>query len=483
MNKQIRRVVIAFGIMFLAMLVNVQYVQVLNAKTLNSRPDNQRTILDSYGRERGPILVGGEPVAESVATKDALKYQRKYTDGELLAHVTGFYSSVYGSTGIEHSQEDILSGNDDRLFVRRLVDLVTGEQPAGGSVLLTIDPAAQKAAKDALGDKVGAAVAIEPKTGKILAMVSSPSFDPNELAVHSVAKQQEAWSKLTSDKQQPMLNRATQARYPPGSTFKLVTAAAALSSGNVQPDTLLPSPHVLDLPQTTHKIENDAGETCGAVNNQLSLLNALKTSCNTTFAQLGMDVGDQALRDQAEQFGFGTKPLAELPGVTSVFPDKLDQPQLALSAIGQYDVAATPLQVAMMSAGIANGGEVMRPYLSAVVRGPDLRPIEITRPQVYSRAVSADVATQLTQMMEAVVNGGTGTAAKIPGVRVAGKTGTAQSAPGRAPYAWFTSFAPADNPQVAVAVVIEDANIPSRDVYGGRVAAPVAKAIMRSVIQ
>ncbi len=486
MNKPIRRVVIAFGIMFLAMLLNVQYVQVLNATELNRRADNQRTQLDAYSRERGPILVGGEPVAESVATKDALKYQRKYADGKLYAHVTGYYSSVFGSEAIERTQDGILSGNDDRLFVRRLVDLITGEQPAGGSVLLTIDPAAQKAATDAMGDKTGAAVAIEPKTGKILALVSTPSYDPNLLAAHSVSKQLEAKRELDADKDQPMLNRATQARYPPGSTFKLVTAAAALSSGKYQVNTMLASPRVLDLPQTTHSIENDGGETCGAVNNQLSLLNAMKVSCNTTFAQLGMDIGDQALREQAQKFGFGSAPLTdEVRNVSSVFPDKLDQPQQALSAIGQYDVAATPLEVAMVSAGIANGGEVMKPYLSAVVRGPDLRPIEITRPQVYSRAVSADVASQLTQMMEAVVtgSGGTGSAAQIPGVRVAGKSGTAQSAEGRAPYAWFTSFAPADNPQVAVAVVIEDANIPAQDVYGGRVAAPVAKEIMQAVIK
>ena len=484
MNKQIRRVVIAFGLMFLAMLVNVQYVQVLNASQLNKRSDNQRTQLDAYSRERGPILVGGEPVAESVATKDALKYQRKYADGKLYATVTGFYSSVFGSEGIERTQDGILSGNDDRLFVRRLVDLVTGEQPAGGSVLLTIDPAAQKAATQALGDRTGAAVAIEPKTGKILALVSTPSYDPNELASHSVNKQLAAKKELDADKKQPMLDRATQARYPPGSTFKLITAAAALSTDKYHTDTMLASPRVLDLPQTTKSIENDGGETCGAVNNQLSLLNALKVSCNTTFAQLGMDLGDQALREQAQKFGFGSAPLIdEVRNVTSVFPDELDQPQLALSSIGQYDVAATPLQMAMVSAGIANGGDVMKPYLSAVVRGPDLRPIEITRPEVLSHAVSSEVASELTQMMEAVVDGGTGTEAKINGVRVAGKTGTAQSTEGRAPYAWFTSFAPADNPQVAVAVVVEDANIPANDVYGGRVAAPIAKAIMQAVIR
>ena len=483
MNVPIRRVIIVFGLLFLALLWNVEYVQVIQAGSLSKRPDNRRVLLDEYSRERGPIIVGGDPIAQSVETKDSLVYQREYSDGPLYGHVTGFYSSIYGRTYLEESENSILAGTDDRLFVRRVIDLATGREPSGGSVLLTIDARAQKAADKALGNKVGAAVALDPKTGRILAMVSHPTYDPNKLASHSSSVQQKAYQTYVNDPKNPMLNRATRQRYPPGSTFKLVTAAAALSSGNYSPTSVLASPKVYDVPQTTHDIKNWNNSDCGATKGQLTMTEALAVSCNTTFAGLGVALGDDALRDQAEKFGFNTVPMEDFPNVQSIFPQNLDVPQTALAAIGQYDVAATPLQMAMVSAGIANGGEVMRPYLSAVVRGPDLRPLSITRPEVASRAVTPEVAAQLTQMMEAVVDTGTAGNGKIPGVRVAGKTGTAQSAPDRAPYAWFTAFAPADNPQVAVAVVIEDSDTVRDDVSGGKLAAPVAKAIMQAVIQ
>lgn len=482
MNKPIRRVTVAFVVMFLALLCNVEYVQVLKANSLSTRPDNKRVLLDEYSRERGPILVGGDPIAESVPTKDALKYQREYSDGPRFAQLTGFYSSIYGRSDIEQTQNAILAGTDNRLFVRRVIDLVSGREPSGGSVLLTIDPKAQAAADVALGNNVGAAVAIEPKTGKILAMVSHPTYDPNKLASHNAATQQNEWKSLLADKADPMLNRATQSRYPPGSTFKLVDAAAALSTGRYKPSSVLPSPKILDVPQTTKDIHNEDYSTCGATNSKLTMTQALAVSCNTAFAGLGLKLGQDALRTQAQAFGFGEYPLTDLPGTSSVFPSNLNPPQLAQSAIGQFDVAATPLQMAMVSAGIANGGEVMKPYLSAVIRGPDLRPLSITKQEVLSRAVSPAVARELTKMMEGVVTNGTGQAAQISGIQVAGKTGTANSAPGRKPYAWFTSFAPANNPQVAVAVVIENANIPRSEIAGGRLAAPVAKAIMSAVI-
>lgn len=483
MNVPIRRIIIVFGLLFLALLWNVEYVQVIEAGSLSKRPDNRRVLLDEYSRQRGPILVGGDPIAQSVETKDALVYQREYADGPLYGHVTGFYSSIYGRTYLEESENPILAGTDNRLFVRRVIDLATGRNPQGGSVLLTIDARAQKAADATLGDKVGAVVAIEPKTGRILAMVSHPTYDPNKLASHSASTQQKAYQTYINDPKNPMLNRATRQRYPPGSTFKLITAAAALSSGDYTPTSMLPSPKVLTVPQTTHTIKNENDSTCGAVKGQLTMTQALSVSCNTTFANLGMKVGANALRDQAEKFGFNSTPMDTFPDVASVFPQQLDVPETALSSIGQYDVAATPLQMAMVSAGIANGGQVMRPYLSAVVRGPDLRPISITRPQVLSQAVTPQVASELTQMMEAVVASGTGRNGQIPGVRVAGKTGTAQSSPDRPPYAWFTAFAPADNPQVAVAVVIEDSDTVRDDISGGKLAAPIAKAVIKAVVQ
>jgi len=482
-NVPIRRIIVVFGLLFLALLWNVEYVQVIEAGSLSKRPDNRRVLLDEYSRERGPILVGGDPIARSVETKDALVYQRVYADGPLYGHVTGFYSSIYGRTYLEESENPILAGTDNRLFVRRVIDLATGRNPQGGSVLLTIDARAQKAADTALGTKVGAVVAIEPKTGRILAMVSHPTYNPNKLASHSASTQQKAYQTYVDDQTDPMLNRATRQRYPPGSTFKLITAAAALSTGDYTPTSSLPSPKMLPVPQTTHTINNENNSTCGAVKGMLTMQQALAVSCNTTFAGLGMKIGASALAVQAEKFGFNSSPMATFPDVTSVFPQQMDMPETALSAIGQYDVAATPLQMSMVSAGIANGGQLMRPYLSAVVRGPDLRPISITRPQVLSQAVTPEVAAQLTQMMERVVASGTGKNGQISGVRVAGKTGTAESAPNRPPYAWFTAFAPADNPQVAVAVVIENSDTVRDDVSGGKLAAPVAKAVMQAVIR
>jgi len=481
-NVPIRRIIVVFGLLFLALLWNVEYVQVIQAGSLSKRPDNRRVLLDEYSRERGPILVGGDPIAQSIETKDALVYQREYADGPLYGHITGFYSSIYGRTYLEESENPILAGTDNRLFVRRVIDLATGRAPQGGSVLLTIDSRAQKAADTALGNKVGAVVAIEPKTGRILAMVSHPTFDPNKLASHSALTQQKAYQTYLADKKNPMLNRATRQRYPPGSTFKLITAAAALSGKGYTPTSLLASPKVLPLPQTTHTIKNENDSNCGTTKAVLTMQQALAVSCNTSFAGLGMKVGANALRDQAEKFGFNSTPMDTFPDVASVFPLQLDVPETAQSSIGQYDVAATPLQMAMVSAGIANGGQVMRPYLSAVVRGPDLRPISITRPQAMSQAVTPQVAAQLTQMMEAVVSSGTGKNGQIPGVRVAGKTGTAQSSPDRPPYAWFTAFAPADNPQIAVAVVIEDSDTVRDDVSGGKLAAPVAKAVIEAVL-
>jgi len=483
-NVPIRRIILVFGLLFLALLWNIEYVQVIQAGSLSKRPDNRRVLLDEYSRERGPILVGGDPIAQSVETKDALVYQRKYAEGPRYGHITGFYSSIYGRTYLEESENPILAGTDNRLFVRRVIDLATGRAPQGGSVLLTIDARAQKAGDTALGNKVGAVVAIEPKTGRILAMVSHPTYDPNKLASHSPSTQQKAYQTYVTDPKNPMLNRATRQRYPPGSTFKLITAAAALSSGKgYTPTSMLSSPKVLTVPQTTHTIKNENDSSCGTTKAVLTVQQALAVSCNTTFAGLGMKVGANALRDQAEKFGFNSTPMNTFPDVASVFPQQLDVPETALSSIGQYDVAATPLQMAMVSAGIANDGQVMRPYLSAVVRGPDLRPISITRPQVMSQAVTPQVAAQLTQMMEAVVTSGTGKNGRITGVRVAGKTGTAQSSPDRPPYAWFTAFAPADNPQIAVAVVVEDSNTARDDVSGGKLAAPVATAVMKAVLK
>ena len=276
-------------------------------------------------------------------------------------------------------------------------------------------------------------------------------------------------------------SRAIKELYPPGSTFKLVTAAAALSSGKYTPETKVHSPAELPLPQTTVPLVNENGRNCGGSDNA-TLTVALRNSCNTAFGTIGLDLGPDALRDQAEKFGFGERQLPELGAVASQFPTDPNQPQTAQSAIGQFDVRATPLQMAMVAAGIANQGDVMKPYLVQSVRTADLKTVSETKPESLHQAITPEVASQLTAMMVDVVENGTGKPGQIDGVQVAGKTGTAQTSKDKPPFAWFTSFAPANDPKVAVAVMIEDANVARDDISGGALAAPIAKSVMEAVL-
>lgn len=486
MNKPIRIMAVACLVMFLALLMNATYLQYFDAGNLNSRSDNSRVRDAEFSRKRGPILVAGSQVAESVPSKDQFKYQRTYPQPYKYAHETGFFSYIYGDSGVEQSENQILSGSDPRLFVNRLVDMVSNNQPQGGSVSLTLDPKAQTAAYDgiqALGSHTQAAVvALEPSTGRILAMVSNPSYDPNQLASHNFKAVTQAWKRLNADPTQPMVNRAIQEVYPPGSTFKLVTAAAALQSGKYTPNTQVPGGSVLKLPQTSNTLPNENGVSCGG--GTITLTQALAVSCNVAFGSVGLDLGPTALKREADRFGFGHSYLSGLGGqAVSVFPDHAEGPLAAYSAIGQYEVRASPLQMALVAATIANQGQGMVPYLVDEVRAPDLSVLDKTNPTpMPQRAMSASAAASLTQMMVAVVDHGTGTTAQIPGVQVAGKTGTAQSAANRAPYAWFVSFAPADNPKVAVAVLVQDAGVARDAISGSGLAAPIAKSVMEAVL-
>ena len=493
MNRPIRNLALGCLVLFLALLINVTYLQYWQADDLTSlskHPDNRRVLDEAFSRPRGAIVVKGKEVAQSKKSNDQYKYQRIYPQGREYAHITGYFSRDWGVGGIEATQNSILSGQDSKLFVNRLVDLVGNDDPQGGSVSLTINPKAQQAAYDglrALGDNVsGAVVALEPSTGKVLAMVSNPSYDPNRLASHDFTAVSRAHQALLASKARPLDNRAIETVLPPGSTFKLVTAAAALESGKFEPDTMVPGGSKLPLPQSTKYLINENGGSCGG--DKITLTRALQVSCNVAFGSVGMKVGADAIRSTAEKFGFGQRYFYDLDDsltrqATSRFPDNPDAAQTALSAIGQFDVAATPLQMAMVASGIADNGTVMKPYLVDEVRSHDLEVVDKTNPSpLTSNAISAATARKLSDMMVAVVDNGTATNAQIPGVKVAGKTGTAQSSADRPPYAWFVSFAPADNPRVAVAVLVEDAGVARDAISGNGLAAPIAKSVMEAVL-
>ncbi|HZA05922.1 MAG TPA: penicillin-binding protein 2 [Propionibacteriaceae bacterium] len=478
MNKPIRRVAFVAMIMFGLLLANGTYMVIVRQSALAAEPQNRRVRDAEFAQDRGAILaVGPTEIARTEPSDDNFKFQRMYPSGELYAPITGFYSYDHGRTALEATYNSQLAGTDDALFVRRLIDMVTGRAPQGGSVQTTIVPKVQRAAAEALGDQKGAVVALDPQTGAVLAMVTSPSYDPNDIASHDIAAADKAYNRLANDPDRPLANRAAREIYPPGSTFKLVTAAAALAEGRTA-DSRVESPDRLRLPATSTFLGNSTN--CGG--ERITLTQALRVSCNTAFANLGLEIGQDKLREQAALFGFDRRHLPDVGGAASRFPDKLDNAQLALSSIGQFDVAASPLQMAMVSAAIANDGVLMDPYLVSMVQAPDLKPLETRKPKVLSKPMTPEHAAELQQMMAVVVRNGTGRNAQISGVEVGGKTGTAQSDPKRKPFAWFTSFAPLDDPKVAVAVIIEDADIPRDDIAGGRLAAPIAKAVMRAAL-
>lgn len=470
MNRPIRRVAFVAMLMTLALLVNVCVSYLVRQDSLNANAQNRRVTDAAFAQDRGAIMVGNTAVAETVDSKDQFKFQRTYPGGELYAPVTGYFSYLFGSSELEQTYGAQLSGNDDSQFVNRLIALATGAKPKGASVQTTLNAKAQRAAAQALGDLKGAVVALDPSTGAIKAMVSSPSFDPSDLATHDLSDSQKAWKKLNADDDKPLSNRATREIFPPGSTFKVIVSAAALDAG-YEPDSQLDTSSY-KLPGTNTTIST----TCG---DSQTLKRALELSCNSAFARLGVKLGADALRDQAEKFGFGTKPLSDIGSVASRFPDEIDTPQTGLAAIGGYDVAATPLQMAMVAAAVANDGVAMQPYLVESVRSADLQVLSQTRPSQLRVATSSADAAKLKQMMIGVVQNGTGWRAQISGVTVGGKTGTANSDNVRTPYAWFIAWA--EDPSVAVAVFVQDAEMPNTDVAGGRVAAPIAKAVIEAL--
>jgi penicillin-binding protein A len=489
MNKPIRTISIFCLLLFLALMINATYLQYYRAGALEQDPRNRRVLAASFSGDRGAILVGREAVAESVESGDQYEFQRRYPQPFKYSHVTGWFS-YFSQTGIEQSQNDVLSGDDSLLFVTRLVDLLSNSTPKGGSVQLTLDPGAQDAAFEGLealpGEAEGAVVALQPSSGKILAMVSSPSYDPNLMASHDFGAVADTARRLGSEESEPLLNRAIQTTLPPGSTFKIVTAAAALESGKyADSDSLVPGGATYQLPLTSGPsgVVDNGGRDCGV--DQIPMIQAMEQSCNTSFAPLADELGVDAMREQAEAFGWNSTYLEDLPlQAPSAYPEDMDAAQTALSGFGQSSVTATPLQMAMVVSAVANGGIAMRPYVVDEVRSPELDVLDKTEPSELSRAVSASTAEELKEMLVSTVSNGTASPAAIPGVDVAGKTGTAESGQANVPpYAWFVSFAPADDPQVAVAVMIEKADIPRGEIAGGTVGGPIAKAVMEAVMR
>lgn len=477
MNRRIVRLATLTLVLFGALFVNLNVITLLLADDLVNHPANRRVIVREYGIERGPIVVGDQAVAFSEPTEGELRYRRRYPEGPAFAHLTGYYSIVLQRSGLEAALNEELTGRPTEVVAQNLGELLGGRDRPGNAVELTIDPRAQAAAIAALDGRTGAVVAVDPTNGAVLASVSNPSFDPEPLSSHDRREIAAAWDALRDDPAQPLIDRTRQELYPPGSTFKLITAAAALELG-LQPDTRFPDERVFDVPQTSADIGNLGGGFCGD-GIEVTLTEAFAASCNTVFARLGVELGAEALVDQAERFGFGRPVPFELDVVASRIPpaSQLDVPATAQSALGQRDVRATPLQMALVAASVANGGQLYAPHVLGRVRdpdglqlaGPDIRP---WRDGALTGApVSARTAQLLREMMITAVESGTGRAARIDGVTVGGKTGTAQTGDGP-PVAWFVGFA---GDRVAVAVVLPDSG---DDATGGRLAAPIAREVM-----
>ncbi|MEU2064464.1 penicillin-binding transpeptidase domain-containing protein [Streptomyces sp. NPDC013455] len=484
MNKTIRRASVFSLLLVLALLVRATWLQYYDGQALADDNDNRRNAIATYSRPLGNIIVAGDAITGSARTKGSdLAYKRTYEDGELYAAVTGYASQAYAPTQLEGIYKDLLNGTDNRL--KTVMDTVTGRRADPGNVLTTIDPAVQKAAYRALGDNKGAAVAIDPKTGRILASVSTPSYDPSSLTDANTAGK--AWKSLNADEDKPLTNRALRQPLPPGSTFKLVVAAAALEDGlyaNVDQHTRSPDPYT--LPGTVRPLEN---ENKSAPCENASIRVALQYSCNNVFGKMAVDLGQDKVKAMAERFGFNDDERdVPVRAYASVYPSGMDKAQTALTGIGQFDVTATPLQMAMVSATIANGGKLVSPHMVSQITdsGGDVL-------QDYDDAadteevISSSTAEQLQSAMRTVVKDGTGTNALIDGVTVGGKTGTAQHGENnsKTPYAWFTSYAKSDGngKEVAVAVMVEQSDAARSEVSGNGLAAPVARAMMQAAVK
>lgn len=487
MNKSLRQLFTAVVVLFLILGASSTIITAIKANQLNADPRNRRALYHEFGTPRGSILASdGTVLAKSDPVNDAFSYQRVYSNGPVYAPVTGYLSiSQNSDRGIESSRNNLLSGEADALFWQKIKSLFTGTENKGASIETSISTKLQTLASQLLQGKDGAIVVTEPKTGRILAMVSSPSYDPNQLALHNTLEVNKTYASLTSDPANPMLNRAISQLYPPGSTFKTVVAAAALESGKYQPDTQIPAGASFTLPGTSTALTNVESVANGS-DGKISFEDALAYSSNTAFAQLGISLGDSTVDQQAAKLGFGSPIVLDgsdstgmpMKAIASSFPTGVSADKVGLASIGQGDTQVTPLQNALIASAIANGGTLMRPTLVDRVRANDLTVLSETKPQVMSQAFSEDTANKLTQMMEAVVTK-ENTNLSISGVKVAAKTGTAQIGVNNSSIdGWVIGFAPADNPKIAISVVVHNT-----DVLGSYAAGPIMKSLMQEALK
>ncbi|EGX61475.1 secreted penicillin-binding protein [Streptomyces zinciresistens K42] len=484
MTRHIRHAAFFCALLMIALLVNAARIQLFKARTYDDNIANRRTTIARYGQPRGDILVDGRPVTGSQDTGEHLRYERTYTNGPMYAPVTGFASQMYGTTLLEATEDGVLAGTDPLLSPFPVWSGAARDRHPGGDVATTLRGAAQKAAFEGLEGRKGAVAAVEPSTGRILALVSAPSYDPSALSGNGSSVPR-SWSTLNRDRDKPMLNRAVRKTYPPGSTFKVVTAAAALDAGVIEDvDKPTRSPDPYTLPGTRTRLTN-ASEGC----ENAALRKAFEWSCNTVFAKLGVEVGAERMAATAQAFGFNRADLRIPYSVArSTFDREVDRAQLALSSIGQFNTRATPLQMAMVAAAVANGGQVRTPYLVERTTRAGGGTVSTAGSSPVRQAMRPSTAARMKELMVDVVREGTGTGAWIPGATVGGKTGTAQHGLGNSgtPYAWFVSWAQGDHdaePKVAVAVVVEDADPDRGEISGGGDAAPIARSVMEAVLK
>jgi penicillin-binding protein A len=483
MERQIRQVAIVLLVAFVALFIQLNYIQIFAAERIAGNPANVRALLQEYSIKRGDIVTyDGVRIAHSQTTHQKLKYVRTYPQGQLYGQITGFYSILYGADRIESSYNNELLGRNTTLSMQDIQDRFLGGGQQGDDIRLTINSKLQEAARAALGSNRGAIVAVEPRTGQVKALWSNPSFDPGPLASHDGKTARKYYKSIRGNcPTSPLCDLATSYGYPPGSTFKVVTATAALDTGKYTPHSKFPDPNPLILPQTPQTLTNFSHTACNG-GAPIDFFTALTISCDTTFAILGLRIpGD--IHTYAERFGFNKRIPFDIPTEPSSYPKigKNNRPFQAYDAIGQGDTRATPLQMALVAATVANGGVEPRPQLVYQVIDPTGAIVRGYQPQNLGQVMSPQTSAELTQMMVSVVQKGTGTTAQIPGVQVAGKTGTAQTGvQGTNPHTWFICFAPANDPKIAIAVLVEHGGTFGSEATGGAVAGPLARQMLEA---